>query len=119
SSSIAEVAAELTEYAGFMIASQEDVPDMSFPYERLLDLFRAKEDDVKRICKTAVEKYITNYQDYVFGDSTDTSKVNLSSLKLRTFDETIKEAIKYLADALIYAMPNGGLRRLIFEARKK
>ncbi len=36
--SMIELASELQAYADFMIASQEEVPDASFPYEDLLKL---------------------------------------------------------------------------------
>lgn len=117
SSSIAELAAELPGYADFMIASQEDVPDMSFPYDPFLKLVRENGTDVRGICKTGVEAYIATYQDYVFGPNTDTSKVTLSALDLRNF-KSVENAIKDLAQELLSVMRYPELRRLIFDARK-
>lgn len=117
SASIAELAAELPRYATFMIASQEDVPDMSFPYDPFLKLVRANADDVRGICKTGVETYVANYQDYVFGPNTDISQVTLASLDLQKF-QTVQDAIKDLAQELLTVTAYPELRRMIFQARK-
>src|SRR5215813_11735603 len=120
SSSIVEIASELRTYAQFMVASQEDVPDMSFPYQRLLQRFRTSEEDVRGICKIGVEGYLRNYQDYVFGAGTGTSKITLSTLNLKNLD-SITSPIEDLAKALLSAISrnSGAMGRLILKARKK
>lgn len=119
SSSLAEIAAELPAYADFLVASQEDVPDMSFPYDRLLQLFRTTPTKVDEICKTAVNRYRDNYQNYIFGANTGTSKVSLSALELKNL-VSITQPIKNLAAALTaaVAVPLSPLAPLVLEARK-
>lgn len=119
SSSLSEIAAELHSYADFMIASQEDVPDMSFPYDRLLQFFRKDNSNVQEICETAVNEYLKNYQDYIFGANTGTSKVSLSALKLANFTTTIAAPIKELAAALLEATKYDKLSRLVLQARNQ
>lgn len=117
SSSLAEIAAEVRAYANVLVASQEDVPDMSFPYGSLLQLFRATPNQVQEICKTAVNNYLVNYQDYVFGANTGTSKVSLSAVDLTNLT-TITQPVKDLAAALLYATGNDKLSSLVLEARQ-
>lgn len=117
SSSLAEIAAELPAYADFLVASQEDVPDMSFPYDHLLQLFRTTPNQVEAICETAVNEYRNNYQNYIFGTNTGTSKVSLSALELKNLG-FITQPIKLLAAALSAAIGIPLLAPVILEARK-
>src|SRR5262249_20332948 len=53
SMSMIEVASAVQDYTDFMIASQEDVPDVSFPYEKILKALNEEDDpgNVTKICE--------------------------------------------------------------------
>ncbi len=62
--SMIELASELQECAHFMIASQEDVPDASFPYEDLIPDSRNSRRIQVEICKEVPKVYTKSFQDY-------------------------------------------------------
>jgi len=117
SMSMIEYGHELKDLATFMVASQEEVPDLSFPYNRLVEHF-GKYGDPEELCKTGVEEYGKAYQDYICTPRTGMKKVTLSCLQLPKMDESAK-LLKDLAKALQHAakVEDGGA--LILEARRK
>ena len=118
SMSMLEMACELQGHADYMIASQEEVPDFSLPYDQFLELLRAKKDQVEKVCKEAPILYKLAYHDFVLGPETEMKGVTLSSLKLANLD-TITTAIQQLAQALKAAVREKKGRSAILKARKE
>lgn len=144
SMSMFEMAYELKDLAKLMIASQEEVPDASFPYSALVRLFRQqgnalgslldtlepKNSDLNKGLpneatlqsageglKQAVEDYLTTYQDYIVGRNTGMNPVTLSVLNL-THCDGLKDAVRCLACALQKAAGYPELPRRLIQARK-
>src|SRR5262249_50584815 len=117
SMSMIEYAHELRDLVRFMVASQEEVPDLSFPYNRLVDHF-AKYVDPELLCKEGVDEYGKAYRDYICTPRTGMKKVTLSCLQLAKIDESAK-LLQHLVEALqqVAKTKQGG--GLILEARKK
>ncbi|HLJ89361.1 MAG TPA: clostripain-related cysteine peptidase [Candidatus Angelobacter sp.] len=125
-----EVAYEIKNYARFMVASQEEVPDMSFPYDKLVGLLD-REGDPAKICSQSVDSYVRDYQDYICDDNTGLKKVNLSAIDLGRLltpsnppvqpeskkSAGIKDALKGLALALCNARSEPGLPDLLVQTR--
>jgi len=119
SMSMLEMACELKDRADFMVASQEDVPDLSFPYSDLIELFRKSGDDtVPLFLKKGVDAYISTYRDCICNNDTGMKGVTLSVLDLRNGD-TLKEAVSEFAAALSEAKENEILPGVLVEARSK
>jgi hypothetical protein len=117
SMSMIEYAHELKDLVPFMVASQEEVPDLSFPYSRLVEHF-ARYSDAKALCKSGIQDYGEAYQDYLCTPGTGMKKVTLSCLQLAKIGDSAN-LIKDLAKALqaVAKVDHGG--PLILEARKK
>src|SRR5215472_4664869 len=98
SMSMIEYAYELQGLAEFMVASQEEVPDQSFPYDTLVARFR-EAPDAETLCKDGVEYYWKAYDDYVCTDKTGMKSVTLSCLQLNKIS-TIALPLKKLAGVL-------------------
>lgn len=84
SMSMIEVAYEIRELAGYMVASQEEVPDLSFPYGELVKQFSDPnfKGDVGELCRKSVDAYIRAYQDYICNSETDIAGLTLSAVRL-------------------------------------
>lgn len=78
---MAEVACEVSEYVDYMVASQDEVPDASFPYDKMLLRFRKSKDNVAEICQQGPRDYKSTYQDYIFTAGTAVKPVTLSSVR--------------------------------------
>ncbi|PYV84198.1 MAG: hypothetical protein DMG05_24960, partial [Acidobacteria bacterium] len=116
SMSMAETASELGEYVEFMVASQEDVPDTSFPYGEILSRLRditSAEDASKMI--PAV--YLEAFRDYIASPSTGVRGITLSALNLAEMG-CVTEALRKLADALLELSSDPVARSEILKARK-
>lgn len=99
--SLVELASELADFGDFLIASQEDVPDQSFPYEELLQKLEGyAPDDVEGIAAAIPELYRQAYQDYVVGDDTGTREITLTSIRLEK-TKKIQELLATLSGALL------------------
>ena len=110
---------ELRECADFLIASEEEIPDASWPYEQLLPLFREHKDKTLEICRSVAREYGRAYQDYISNESTGLKKVTLSCLQLAHISKVI-EPLKELAQALLAAVKRDkNTRHAVFSARKK
>jgi hypothetical protein len=131
SMSMFEMAYELKGLAKLMIASQEEVPDASFPYYDLVKLFRergnqlgslldplkpANVKDLVSLLTAGVKEYLSAYQDYIVGKSTNMNPVTLSVLNL-TEGDPLKEAIRLLACALLKSKDEPDLPRRLIQAR--
>lgn len=121
SMSMAEIATELEEYVNYMVASQDDVPDQSFPYGDIL--FRLREptnaDDASDASKMITEEYRKAYLDYITNARTGFRAFTLSAVDLA--DKKMKlltDALKTLANTLLQLSLNPGAGRKIFEARR-
>lgn len=116
SMSMIELAYEIRGYAEFMVASQEEVPDLSFPYDTLVAQFRNAKS-AEALCKDGVRDYVLAYQDYICNVDTGAKKVMLSAVRLGKLDD-LSEALKELADALYKSRTEPGLPVLLITARQ-
>ena len=116
--SMVELASELQDCAAFMIASQEEVPDASFPYGRILAELRGDDrNNVEGICKKIPEVYKKAYQDYFVTPDTGVSGITLSSLNLGKID-VITSPLQRLAKALLSSISDSDLSEAIVSARR-
>jgi hypothetical protein len=84
-----EYAYELKDLADFMVASQEEVSDLSFPYDMLLKLFSAYGSDVEKLCELSVKAYAVAYQDAITDFQTGMRPITLSALRLKALAEPV------------------------------
>jgi len=114
-----------------MIASQDEVPDLSFPYDNLIQLFGKHGADLPSLLADGVKLYVTTYQDNVCNNTTEINPVTLSVLKLencgtREKPGVLNEALRFLACALLKANDEAkkddrlqkDLQEVLIEARK-
>jgi hypothetical protein len=140
--SMLEMACELDGCAKYMVASQQEVPDASFPYYSLVELFRKngsqlalllQEENARKLrggdipeglnaaknsLGDAVQDYLTTYQDYIFSQSTGITPATLSVLDLGKCGD-LKDKVKALADALVKVKDNPDLLCRLIQAREK
>jgi hypothetical protein len=118
--SMLETAYELQGSVKFMIASEEEVPDLSFPYHGILQYIRQMREksagNVAAICSAVTQYYIAAYRDYLCNDRTSMRRVTLSGLCLEKA-RTVKDPLKELSQALIAAAGEKDLRHAIRVAR--
>jgi hypothetical protein len=117
SMSMFEVAYELREYARYMVASQEEVPDLSFPYDTIVPLFRKQGTDLETLLREGVYAYIRTYEDYVDDAVTNMKPATLSALRLFECGD-LKEALRRLSCALHLAKGEPGLPSVLMKARE-
>ena len=118
SMSMVELASELKGCVEFMVASQEEVPDASFPYEQLLLLLKGHDrDDVEGICRMIPRVYQQAFRDYIATPGTGMKEVTLSSLRLAQMD-TITEPLRRLSEALRLTTTDSELGDAIVVARQ-
>jgi hypothetical protein len=117
SMSMFEAAYELRENARYMVASQEEVPDLSFPYDTIVPLFRKKGTDLESLLREGVYAYIQTYEDYIDDAVTDMKPATLSALRLFKYGD-LKEALRRLSCALNAAKRKPGLPSLLIKARE-
>lgn len=117
SMSMVEVASELNGHVNFMVASQGDVPDQSFPYELILaELAAAKTGDVKKLCEMIPKVFQQSFQDYIPTPGNGLRQITLSSLNLNKIGE-ITVPLKELAAALLGSISDKAIRDAILAAR--
>jgi hypothetical protein len=112
-----EVAYQNADYAQFIVASQEEVPDPSFPYDTLLGRFRSGGGNPAKLCAEAVDAYVQAYEDYICNSTTGMKRVTLSALRLANCKPLV-DALKTLADAFWTARNQSSLPLLLMEARE-
>ncbi len=117
SMSMFEMAFELREQVPYMIASQEEVPDPSFPYDTLIALVRRLGGDEKELLTECVLAYVTAYQDYIANATTGMKPATLSALRL-TECGNLQNALCDLSCALLAAKGDPGLPALLIESRE-
>src|SRR5579859_577120 len=114
-----EVAYQIRHDVEFMIASQEEVPDLSFPYDRLVSYimqFQAKSSE--ELCENLVKMYGTDYQDYICNSNTGMKKVTLSGIRLKQLD-VLTDGLAGLAHWLYEARHEPGLADLLIDCRTR
>lgn len=105
SMSMFEYAYELKDVATYMIASQEEVSDQSFPYERMLQPPPAPAhfpSNPLALCESAAEVYIDNYQGCFYQIQTGLRPATISILNLEKA-EFIATRLGALVDLLVAA----------------
>jgi hypothetical protein len=120
SMSMVEVAAELCDHVDFMIASQDDVPDQSFPYEQILSRLKSqgrKKSGTKEACRMIPTVYKDAFQDYFPAPGPAVMNVTLASLNLQNIDK-ITAPLKKLATALQQSAHKARERSAIIRARR-
>lgn len=116
SMSMVEVAAELQDYADFMIASQDDVPDQSFPYDKILSLLQ-NGGGARESCRQIPQEYKNAFQDYFPAPGPAVTNITLASLDLQNI-KSITVPLKELAIELRrLAFSNEKARKAIIHAR--
>jgi len=120
SMSMIEVASAVREHVDFLIASQEDVPDVSFPYQKILADLQAEDvrGDVKKVCRLIPRLYENAFRDYIATPGTGVKGITLTSLSLREI-HSVTEPLHALSNALLQASHDPVKRRLILSARRK
>jgi hypothetical protein len=116
--SMVEMAYELRDLADYMVASQEEVPDLSFPYSNLIQLFRTNGGDVESLLRQGVKSYIKTYQDYIYDETTSMNPVTLSAFRLKVYGE-LTDGIKNLASALLTSKDDPDIPAYVLGAREK
>jgi hypothetical protein len=115
-----EVASELHRCANYLIVSQDQVPDASFPYEQLL--YKLKPfitiGNVEAIAKMVPTAYDEAFQDYISTPANGLFGITLSTLNLQKVG-TITTKLKQLVFALLNAANDPVLRKKILDARSK
>ncbi|HEX7286058.1 MAG TPA: clostripain-related cysteine peptidase [Candidatus Angelobacter sp.] len=118
--SMVEVAYELKDHADYLVASQEEVPDFSFPYDTILTAFSEKiakkEVTPGELCKEIPQLYSYAYQEYILDRQTNMESISLSSLSLKHVG-VIAERVKQLTTVLLGLPANDEMRQLIIDAR--
>lgn len=122
SMSMIEVASALQGCARFMIASQDEVPDVSFPYGKILKDLRGHGKDPKDVCRLIPKIYLQSFRDYRITSRNGVSRngmqeIMLSSLNLEKI-ENITDPVGELADLLVRSVANEDLSNAIVDARK-
>ena len=117
SMSMFEAAYEVRECAQYMVASQEEVPDLSFPYDTLVGLFRAHGDNPKALLHEGVTAYVSAYQDYICGPITGMTPATLAALDLSACDD-LRDALCSLSCAFLNARLAPSLPSLLLGARE-
>jgi hypothetical protein len=101
-----------------MIASQDEVPDTSFPYDRLISrlCIHSPADDVEGICKAVPDLYHEAYQDYAMKTKYGMRYITLATLRLDRLS-SLTTPLKVLAQSLLTASLQPALGKEIVEAR--
>jgi len=117
SMSMVEVATALQGYVQYMIASQEEVPDVSFPYQRILERLKGHGGDPKDVSRLIPEIYVQSFRDYRVTQSNGVKEIMLSSLNLENLKK-ITDPVSKLADLLLQSIADNDLSSAIVDARK-
>jgi Clostripain family len=117
SMSMIEVASALQSRVRFMIASQDEVPDVSFPYGRILKELRGRGKDPKKVCRLIPKIYLQSFRDYLVTSRNGVQEIMLSSLNLEEINN-ITGPVSKLADLLLRSVADGDLSNAIVDARK-
>jgi hypothetical protein len=117
SMSMIELASALKGRVRFMIASQDEVPDVSFPYQRILERLRGHSKDPKNVSTLIPEIYVQSFRDYFITPRNGVQEIMLSSLDLDHIED-ITLPINKLASLLLQSIDDEDLCRAIVSARQ-
>jgi len=117
SMSMVEVASALQGYAQYMIASQDEVPDVSFPYARIAEGLKGRGGDAKKVAELIPQIYVESFRDYLVTRRNGVKEIMLSSLDLDSV-ENVTGPVSNLADILLRAVADENLSNAIVDARK-
>ena len=117
SMSMIELASALQGCVRFMIASQDEVPDVSFPYERILKELRGHGRDPKKVCRLIPKIYLQSFRDYLVTSRNGVQEIMLSSLDLEEITNITGPVSKF-ADLLLRSVADEDLSNAIVDARK-
>jgi len=118
SMSLVEVASELEGCASYLIASQDEVPDASFPYDQLINRSRPLAGNAAGISRIVPKVYKEAFQNYIATLANGQRGITLSSLNLKKIG-TIKAPLRQLASALLKSSTDQVLRKQILHARSR
>ena len=122
SMSMVELASELPSCAKFMVASQEDVPDVSFPYLKILDGLKeaagGKKMEGEEVSKAIADLYQRAYRDYISAPGSGVRAITLSSLNLNQVS-TVTGPLTDLAKELLNSSNDANMRKAILKARSE
>jgi hypothetical protein len=116
--SMLEMADELKGLAKYMVASQNEVPDLSFPYANLVALLQKHGKNTTSLLTEGVQAYVATYQDCICNNTTEMNPVTLSVLELDKCD-ALTGKVKSLACALLRAKDDPELQCPLIQARKE
>jgi hypothetical protein len=116
SMSMVEVASALEGCAQYMIASQDEVPDVSFPYERILKGLKGRGGNPKKVAELIPKIYVKSFRDYLVTRQNGVKEIMLSSLNLENV-ENITGPVSDLADVLLRSIAEKDLTNAIVQAR--
>jgi chorismate mutase len=117
SMSMIELASALQGCVRFMIASQDEVPDVSFPYGKILEKLQGHGKDPKEVCRLIPKIYLQSFRDYRINSRNGAQEIMLSSLDLEEI-KNITGPVSKLADLLLRSVGDEDLGNAIVEARK-
>lgn len=113
--SMAEIAKQVSGSVRLMVASEEVIPDKSWPYnrilQRLLEAAQAGPVQPEELAKLIVDEYISCYQ-------ASEDPVTLSACRLEKIDD-LGGGLDELGRALTDLMKNETLRRAVSKARRE
>jgi len=116
SMSMIELASVLQDCVRFMIASQDEVPDVSFPYRKILEKLKGKGGDPKNVCRLIPKLYLQSFRDYLVTSRNGVQEIMLSSLNLGEI-KNITGRVSELARILLRAVADEDLSNAIVRAR--
>ena len=116
SMSMIELASALQGCVRFMIASQDEVPDVSFPYGRILKELRGHGQGPEEVCRLIPKIYLQSFRDYLVTPRNGVQEIMLSSLNLEKI-EKVTAPVGELARLLLRAADDKDLSDAIVEAR--
>jgi len=122
SMSMVELASELGDHVNFMVASQDDVPDQSFPYEDILRRLGelANANDARKASTSIPEVYRKAYSDYISDPRTGFRPFTLSAIDLdKKKMGRLTTQLTTLARLLLELSKREDAGRKILTARKK
>jgi Clostripain family len=113
--SMAEIAKQVSGSVGLMVASEEAIPDKSWPYDRVLQTLvettKVRTVEPEELAKLIVDEYISSYQ-------TSEDPVTLSACRLEKIDD-LAGALDELGRALTDLLENDELRKAVSKARRE
>jgi hypothetical protein len=118
SMSMIELASALKGCVSFMIASQDEVPDVSFPYQRILERLRGRGTHPQDVSTLIPKIYVQSFRDYFVTSRNGVQEIMLSSLDLTKVD-SITAKVNELASHLLLSVDDKELSNAIVTARKK